>query len=170
MSTRLGAVNVRRSLAAAALALGVPALSSCSVSFDAQTDAVYNAAVGVDDRSGSVDVLNALVVSGTEGSGTVVATFVNNDSQNDDSLKGVAGAGEDSSLQVTPGGSTDIIAGGLLSLAEEGEVEVRGERVVPGNFVEITFSFDRGEPVTVKAPVVTADDPTYADIPVPSGS
>jgi hypothetical protein len=69
-TTTLGAVNVRRRLATAALLLAVPALSSCSVSFGAQTDQVYNPSAGVDDRSGSVDVLNALVVSGAAGSGT----------------------------------------------------------------------------------------------------
>jgi len=66
-------VNVRRSIASAAVLLTVPALSACGVSFGAQTDQVYNPSVGVDDRSGAVDVLNALVVSGANGSGTVVA-------------------------------------------------------------------------------------------------
>jgi hypothetical protein len=170
VSTRLGAVNVRRRIAAAVLALGAPALTACTVNFDEQTDAVYNPAAGVDDRSGSVDVLNALVVSGSDGSGAVVASLVNNDRQNEDSLKGVAGAGKDAPLQVTPGGSTTIPAGGLLNLAKDGQVQVRGERVVPGNFLELTFTFDRGEPVTVMTPVVPADNPAYGDVQVPSGS
>ena len=71
-------MNVRRSIAAAALLLAVPALSACGVSFGAPTDQVYNPSVGVDDQSGQVDVLNALIVSGSNGSGTVVATLVNN--------------------------------------------------------------------------------------------
>ena len=65
----------------------------------AQTDQVYNPAAGVDDRSGSVDVLNALVVSGSDGSGTVIASLVNNDQTHSDSLRSVAGAGADSSLR-----------------------------------------------------------------------
>ena len=79
MTTRLPHVNVRRSLAVAALVLTAPVLSSCGVGFGAQTDQVYNPAAGVDVHSGSVDVLNALIVSGTDGSGTVIATLVNND-------------------------------------------------------------------------------------------
>lgn len=170
MSTTLSAVNVRRSLAAAALVLAAPALSSCGVNFGAQTNQVYNPSAGVDERSGSVDVLNALIVSGTDGSGTVIASLVNNDQVQADSLRRVSGAGSDSSVKVTPGGETAIPASGLLNLATDGQITARGERVVPGNFVEITFSFDRGMPATVKVPVVSADNPTYSEVPSPSSS
>jgi len=170
VSTTLSAVNVRRSFAAAALVLTAPALCSCGGSFDAQTNKVYNPSAGVDERSGSVDVLNALIVSGTDGSGTVIASLVNNDRGRDDTLRGVSGAGTDSSVKVTPGGETAIPAGGLLNLATDGTITARGERVTPGNFVEITFSFDRGQPATLKVPVVSADNPAYSDVPSPSSS
>lgn len=161
-------MNVRRSIAAAAVLLAAPALSSCGVSFGAQTDQVYNPSVGVDDRSGQVDVLNALIVSGTDGSGTVVATLVNNDQQTDDTLKGVSGAGKDAGMTVRPGGDTTIPAGGLLNLATKGAVTIRGQRVVPGNFVTITFSFDRAQSVTLDVPVVSHSNPDYAGVKVPS--
>jgi len=161
-------VNVRRSIAAAAVLLAAPALSSCGVSFGAQTDQVYNPSVGVDDRSGQVDVLNALIVSGTNGSGTVVATLVNNDQQTDDTLKGVSGAGKDAGMTVKPGGDTTIPAGGLLNLATKGAVTIHGQRVVPGNFVTITFSFDRAQSVTLDVPVVSHSNPDYAGVKVPS--
>ena len=77
-------MNVRRSIAVAAAVVAAPVMSSCGVNFDAQTDQVYNPAVGVNDRSGSVDVLNALIVSKAPGSGTVVATLVNNDEERAD--------------------------------------------------------------------------------------
>lgn len=161
-------MNVRRSIAAAVVVLAAPVLSSCGVTFGAQTDQVYNPSVGVDDRSGSVDVLNALVVSGTDGSGTVVATLVNNDQQNADTLRGVSGAGPDANLTIKPGGATAIPADGLLNLARDGRITVRGKRVVPGNFVKITFSFDRGQAVTLDAPVVSSSNPAYKDVKVPS--
>ena len=161
-------MNVRRSIAAAAVLLAAPALSSCGVSFGAQTDQVYNPSVGVDDRSGQVDVLNALIVSGTNGSGAVVATLVNNDQQTDDTLKGVSGAGKDAGMTVKPGGDTTIPAGGLLNLATKGAVTIRGQRVVPGNFVTITFSFDRAQSVTLDVPVVSHSNPDYAGVKVPS--
>ncbi len=162
------AVNLRRSVAVAALVLAAPALSSCGVNFGAQTDQVYNPSAGVDDRSGTVDVLNALVVSGTDGSGTVIATLVNNDQTHADKLTGVAGAGRDASLKVTPGGATDIPADGMLNLATDGHIYVRGSQVVPGNLARITFSFERGKPITVDAPIVSADDPIYSGVKVPS--
>ena len=170
MTTTVSAVNVRRSLAAAAVVLAAPVLSSCGTNFNAQTDQVYNPAVGVDARSGSVDVLNALVVSGSNGSGALIATLVNNDQTQPDKLVKVAGSGRDQALQVTLGGPKEIKPGGLVNLATEGPIAVRGERVAPGNFVEITFSFDRGSAITLKAPVVNADNPMYADVKVPGAS
>lgn len=167
MSTTLIAVNVRRRLALAVLPLAVTALSSCSVSFDAQTDQVYNPSTGVDDRSGQVDVLNALVVSGEPGSGAVIATLVNNDEEQADSLEGVAGSGPDASVKVTPGGATDIANGGLLNLATDGQIAVRGEQVEAGAMVTLTFTFARAEAITVDAPVVT-DTAEYADVTLPT--
>ncbi len=157
-------------MAAAVLVVAAPLLSSCGINFGAQTDQVYNPSAGVDDRSGTVDVLNALVVSGSEGSGTVIASLVNNEQGRDDTLRGVAGAGADSSLQVTVGGDTTIPAGGLLNLATTGSITARGDRIKPGYFVEITFSFARGQAITLQAPVVSADDPVYRDVKVPSSS
>jgi hypothetical protein len=98
----------------------------------------------------------------------VVATLVNNDQQTADTLKGVSGAGKDSSLSVKPGGDTTIPAGGLLNLATQGNITARGKRIVPGNVVEITFSFDRAEAITVGVPVVSSSNPDYAGVKVPT--
>jgi hypothetical protein len=160
-------VNARRAVAAAVLLLGAPLMTACGLNFDEQTDQVYNPAAGVDDRSGSVDVLNALIVSGTDGSGTIVASLVNKDQVNDDTLRGITGAGADADLKVTHSGATTIPAGGMLNLATQAQIDARGSRVNPGNFVKIKFTFDRGQAITVDAPVVSADDPTYKDIKVP---
>lgn len=167
MSTTLSAVNVRRSLAAVALLLAVPALSSCSGNFAAQTDQVYNPAVGVDDRSGAVDVLNALIVSSADGSGTVIATLVSNDDRpGSDTLRGVAGSGSDSSLKVTPGGATAISSGGMLNLAAKGKIFITGARVVPGNFVTITFSFAKAKSIQIQVPVVKTSS-EYSGVTLP---
>jgi hypothetical protein len=166
--TTLGAVIARRSLAAAVLVLAAPVLTSCGGNFNQQTNQIYNPAEGVDDRSGQVDVLNALVVSTEKGSGTVVATFVNNDQDRGDSLKSIAGAGQDADLKVTPGGPTAIAPGGLLNLAERGRNFVEGERVQAGYFVEVTFTFDNAGAVTVKVPVVNGAEPEYTSIPQPT--
>ncbi len=126
-------MNVRRSIAkatvvltAAALSLG---LSSCSMrGFDEPTDQVYNPAVGVNNQDSDVDVLNAVIVSGSDGSGTLVATLVNNDQENDDTLTGI-NAGGDDQVSVTAPSKTTIEAGSLLSLVDEGGAKVTGDAV-----------------------------------------
>lgn len=153
---------LRRSIAVIALAL-TPVLSSCG--FDQPTDRVYTPGVGVNERSGSVDVLNALVVSGSDGSGTLVASLSNNDSAEADRLTEVAGSGEDAGLQVK-GRAVDVEAGSIVSLPDDGEFSVRGDAVTTGAFLELTFRFERGDAVTVEVPVVDRRGP-YTDIPVP---
>ncbi len=162
-------MNVRRSIAAAALVLAAPVLASCG--FSEQTDQVYNAAAGVDDRSGSVDVLNALVVSGVDGSGTVVASLVNGDQQHADRLTGIT-SGDPGRQDVTasgPSGGTAIPAGGAVNLSDKGQWHVSGKPVLAGQFVKLTFTFDRGGQVTLDVPVMLASDPMYRDVPLPKG-
>ena len=161
-------MNVRRSIAqatvvisAAALSLG---LSSCGRGFDQPTDQVYNPAVGVNDQDSDVDVLNAVIVSGSDGSGTLVASLVNNDQENDDELTGISAGGDDQA-QVTAPSTTTIEAGSLLSLLDEGGAKVEGESVKPGAFITLTFTFERAESVTVDVPVVEPGEGPSADVP-----
>lgn len=158
-------VTLRRTIAAAAVLLTAPALSACG--FNEPTDQIYTPAVGVNERGGSVDVLNAVIVSGAEGSGTLVTSLVNNDLENDDALVEVAGSGNDANITVQGGGSIDIPAGELVQVAEEGDITFEGEQVQAGFFVELTFRFEGAQAVTLKAPVVEREGP-YAEIPVPS--
>jgi len=158
--------SLRRSIAAAAVVL-VPVLSACG--FDQPTDRVYTPGVGVNERSGEVDVLNALVVSGTDGSGALVATLANNDQTEPDALTQVSGAGEDSAVRVALDGPVQLGAGTSLSLTDETEVFVEGERITPGAFVQLSFTFQNAEAVTLEVPVVARRGP-YSDIPVPSAA
>lgn len=160
-------VTLRRSIVAAAVVLAVPVLSSCGTNFNAPTDQVYQPAVGTNDRSGSVDILNALIVSGADGSGTLVAGLVNNDVENDDALVGVEGSGPDTGLQVEiERGQVPVSRDGLTQLAEEAGVTVRGEAIKAGYIVELTFNFERGDSVTLEVPVQARTGP-YAEISVP---
>jgi hypothetical protein len=162
-------VNVRRSIAKATVVIATAALSlglsSCGRGFDQPTDQVYNPAVGVNNQDSDVDVLNAVIVSGSDGSGTLVASLVNNDQENDDTLTGISAGGDDQA-DVTPPSETSIDAGSLLSLADEGGAQVEGESVKAGSFVTLTFSFERAESVTLDVPVVEHGEGPYADVPV----
>src|ERR1700752_1769155 len=58
-----------------AFLLAVLGLSACG--FNYATDREYTPAAGLNYKSGTVDVLNALIVSSEEGSGTFIASLSN---------------------------------------------------------------------------------------------
>jgi hypothetical protein len=155
------------------VALGAaPALAACSFgtsNFDAQTNQFYTPAEGVNERTGGVDVLNALVVADEAGRGRFIAGLVNNSELTDDALTQVQGAGDDGDVQGSLGTPIDVVRDGFVNLADEGSepVVLEGEQIVPGRFVEVTLTFQEADEVTVEIPVVTAED-DYADIEVPS--
>ena len=151
----------QRRVAIAALLLA-PLLTACG--FSAQTDQVYQAAVGVNDRSGEVDLLNALIVSGEDGSGTFAGTLVNKSTTEDDRLDSVTGPG------ITAARRTVVVpAEGVARLAESGVITLRGDAIKPGAFVELTFAFNNGQSTTVRVPVVEAAG-DYADVPLPGSA
>ncbi len=156
-------IALRRRVTVAAVAFAVPVLASCG--FDAPTDQMYTPGVGVNVRTGTVDVLHAAVVSDTDGSGTVIAALVNNNQENADRLVEVAGAEDDASITVESGGGADLDAGGAYQLADEGEITVTGGQVQAGRFVTLTFTFERGASVTSPVPVV-ARSGDFAEVPV----
>jgi hypothetical protein len=140
--------STRRRLAAVAMVLLVPALAGCG--FNEQTDQVYQPGVGVNDRSGSVDVLGAVVVSSLNGEGTFVASLVNKDSSNEDSLVSMTGDGLD--VQLTA--PVKVPAGNLVNLADSGAVSITGDTVQPGKFARLTLTFESGQKTELNAPVV----------------
>lgn len=164
----------RRRAAVAALLL-LPALASCGVSFDAQTDEVYNPAQGVNNRKGTVDVLNALIVSGTDGTGRLIAGLAN-EVDADDKLTGVTGGDSSQGLQITVGqGETTIPGQGFLQLADDEApmIEVIGDPAVvkPGQFLRVVLSFENGEAAELNVPVVApGEDFAYVELPTGGAS
>lgn len=150
-----------RRVAIAALLLA-PLLTACG--FSAQTDQVYQAAVGTNYRSGEVDILNALIVSGQDGSGTFAGTLANKNTTEDDRLDSVTGSGI-----VAARRTVDVPAGGVALLADSGVITLQGDAIKPGAFVTLTFAFHNGDTTTFAVPVVEAAG-DYADVPLPSPS
>jgi hypothetical protein len=140
-----------RLLSAAALVLAGGSLVGCSLAMP--TDAVYNQAAGTNNRDSRVDVLNAAIVSTENGSGTLVATLVNNDTETDDQLTGVEGVGDSAGLvaQVQP---VDVPAGGMAVLADGEGIPISGAVIKRGDFIELELTFANAEPVTLEVPVV----------------
>lgn len=151
--------RIARATAAGALVLTTPLLSACGMSF--ATDAVYTPAPGANDRDGRVDVLNALIVATENGSGTFVATLVNNEvsaleggrlSDVTDRLTSLRGAGESTlTAQLEP---VEIPGGGMARLADGSGIPVEGSDIQLGHFVEVELTFANAEPVRIEVPVV----------------
>jgi len=136
-------------LAAGALLLAAP-LSSCG--FDNATERVYTPAAGANDRDGSVDVLNAVIVSAEEGSGTFVATFVNNDQAEDGVVEALTPDDDTAQFDFSP---VTITPGGLVNLAADDQegVPVEGE-IAAGGMVPLTVEVSGGQVLRMTVPVV----------------
>ena len=154
----------RRAAIVAALLLA-PTLAACG--FSAQTDQVYQAAAGVNDRSGVVEILNAQIVSATDGTGTFIAALDNNASTAD-KLVSVDGTGVTTTTK-----GVDIPADGVANLAQPAavgnpvQVQVDGAAVQAGKWVRLTFVFASGQSTQVLVPIVS-DSADYTGVPLPT--
>lgn len=159
----------QRRLAVAAVLLA-PALGACG--FNVQTDQVYQAAVGVNDRSGSVDILNAVIVTAKDGSGTFAGTLVNN-TGTAAQLREVTGEGITAAFAA--GKPVEVEGFGFNNLGAAGEtvppvkLGLSGptEAIVPGTFVELTFTFASGQETSLQVPVVGVNE-DYESVPLPA--
>jgi hypothetical protein len=156
----------RPRLAAAFLVILVPALGACG--FNYQTDQVYQPSVGVNNRQGVVDVLGAVVVSGTAGSGTFVASLDNKSQTKSETLTGITGA---DGVEVTLVKQVEVPPGQLVNLADMGVASVKGESIQAGGFARLTLQFENGQSAQVNAPIVAPEN-QYSEIApaIPSSS
>ena len=135
-----------------ALVAALPALSACSASGrDAATSQVNQIVMGTDNRDFEVDVLNAVIVAKADGSGTFIATLVNNSSQTDNSMTALAG---DQGLDVSTFSAISIPVRGLVNLADNGSgIVVTGDFKL-GQYVPLTVTLGDGTAIPVNTPVV----------------
>lgn len=149
----------RRSLrlAAGALVLALPLLGSCG--FDKATDTVYTPAAGVNDREQDIKVLSAVVVSAQPGSGTFIATLTNDtdDGEEPATFEELAGSGDWTDLQIGEFEPIEVPVRDFVNLADGGGVPVTGD-FEPGDFIDLTLSFDNGQSTNLEMPVVFACD------------
>ena len=143
-------MHLRRTIALMTGAIALSALTSCG--FNYATDRPYTPANGVNEQGGSVDVINAVIVSSEEGSGTFVATLSNNENGESATFDGLEASGE-SDLQAEEFEAIEIPPGGMVNLADEGAIPVTGS-FAAGDFVEASLSFG-GEVVDMDIHVVT---------------
>ncbi|MBD3924797.1 hypothetical protein IEZ26_09225 [Nocardioides cavernae] len=142
--------------AAAVIALAAP-LTSCGFSY--ATERTYTPAGGANNREGVVDVLSAVVVSGTKGSGTFIASFSNNDGAEEQSVTAISGvSGSDgATIQAAEFEPVMVPADGLVNLAEPpADIVLTGE-FTAGDVVPLAVDFGNGERIPLNVPVVAND-------------
>ncbi|MGH3414225.1 MAG: hypothetical protein ACRDPH_14215 [Marmoricola sp.] len=150
---------VGRLLAAASLLLLVPLLAACG--FNAQTDALYQAAAGTNNRSQPVYVLNSVVVTSKNGSGTWAGSLVNTNQRRADALVGMTGWSGGSQIRVG--------AGQLVNLGKSGKVTLKGAKIKPGAFIPLTLHFASGQTTHLLTPVLPyGPHGQYSAVPQPS--
>ncbi|MFL6106894.1 MAG: hypothetical protein ACJ72L_08010 [Marmoricola sp.] len=156
---------IKRRVAIAAALFLAPTVAGCG--FGAQTDKIYQAASGVNDRSGVVEILDAQIVSATDGSGTFIAALDNN-ADKADKLVSVTGDG----ITATSTGVV-IPADGVANLALPAakgnpvQVQVDGTGVQAGKWVRLTFTFANGQSSEVLIPIV-GNSEDYTGVPLPT--
>jgi len=145
-------MQLRRSLAlvSGALLLTAP-LAACGSA--PATNRVNTITPGTSDRDGTVDVLNAVIVSAEQGSGVLITTLVNNDNDEGASLDSVAA--DDETVQVGEFSAISIDPNGFVNLAAEGQegIPVEGE-LAAGDVVPLTLQLSGGQVVQLNVPVV----------------
>lgn len=150
----------RLALATAAALLAVPALSSCG--FNYATDRPYTPANGANNHDADVDVLSAVIVSGQEGAGTFVASFVNpTDTAIEFTSLDPDLSQRFSAPEVTP---VAVPPQGLVNLAIDGGVPIQGD-FAAGNYVPLVVGFSDGTKSVLQVPVVP-DDGDFAGLDI----
>jgi len=163
---------VRRAVATAVVVIATAALSGCGSSFNAQTDQIYQPAVGSNNRESQVYVLNALVVTGGT-NGALVAGLLN-EADTDDVLTGVtakANNGNDLTATIV-GDQVPLPSRSLVRLSQDAAVAISGTDAAElgaGGSISVTFTFQNADPVTLDAPIEAREGP-YADVPLPTPS
>lgn len=168
--------RLARAGAAAILAATLTLAAGCG--FDVQTNQPYTPAEGINANVGSrsepVGVRNLLIVSKEPGKGFVSASLT---ATKNDTLQRITGrayladGSAGTPLTATLPGPVTLSPGTLTVLTSERLIEVTGTDLRAGLEAELTLTFATAGEVTVRVPVVSADDPQFATIsPSPSAS
>jgi hypothetical protein len=150
------------------LAVAVFSLTACSSGSGTAASEPYPAD-GVNAQSGSIRILNALVVEPAQGGdGVLLMTVVNDGSQPEVLTSLTTSTG---TIEYT--GSKQIAAGQAVhfGVASDPSVTIRGLTTKPGGLIPIRFDLARTEPINLLMPALpaTAYYSTITPQPTPSG-
>lgn len=146
--------RTRFALAAGALVLAVPGVASCG--FNYATDRENTIANGTSNKDGVVDVLNAVIVSSADGSGTFIATLSNNSPTDTVTMESLS-FGSNSTTEVASFTPVEVKPMDVVNLADGQGIKVSGD-FKAGDFLRVTVGFDNGESAALNVHVVLDDD------------
>lgn len=151
---------IRRRIAAL---LALPALALLTIGCGEvreQTQAWREPPHGTSASAGDIEIRNALIVTNTEGSATVYASFAN-DADDADALTSLI-VGE---TEVSPdGGEIELPAGEVTSVSpDDARVDLPDFDVRPGRLVDLQFVFADAPRTTVRA-IVQPNEGFYAHV------
>jgi copper(I)-binding protein len=147
----------RRRLTAVSLtAIAGLSLTACGTSFGAQTNQVYQPAVGTNVR-GQVESHNTLLVANRDGSATLSAAVVSN-LKTEQTLTGVTVTDQQGKALTVrkPKAALTLPSRALTTIGGEDpdSVFIVAEGAEPGDYVDVTYTFSDSSELVVDAPVV----------------
>lgn len=153
-----------RTLTTALVAVAFTA--GCGTGFGAQTQQIYNPAVGVTVRTGDVYVLNALFVANTDSTATLSVSLLDRSGEGDQLVSVEVTTGEGEPIEVTQKVQPfELCAGQLAVLGSNAVVTIAGDNFAAGDTVELALAFRDAEPVRAHVPVVArGDSGTYDSV------
>ena len=116
----------------------------------------YTPANGVNNQHGDVDVLNAVIVSSEDGSGTFVATLSTTPPTRRSRSTSLS-FGSNSTVEVAPFDPIEVPAARPRQPRRRPGHQGRPGDFAAGDFVELSLAFGNGETADMDVPVVAAD-------------
>jgi len=136
-------------LLAATAALGLGGCSGTGV--DAQTNAPYQAGVGANVHSGTIQLYNALAVDNGDGTLTLSAAVLNTTTKPVKLVDVETGPEPEGAV----GGWPLIVgAGQLKDIGKSGTVIIESKKLTAGEYVKVKLTFSGKNSVSVDAPIV----------------
>ncbi len=174
--TQPSRARATRTLVATLLSALLLLVSACGM--DAQTSQPYTPAEGVNADVGpanqAVQVRNLMILSREDGTGYLSASLI---AQERDAMTGVAGypftldQTQGTPFTVTLPNPVGLSENALVVLTDRELIELKSPELVVGADAELTLTFSTAGELTIRVPVVDADQPDYATItpsPMPS--
>jgi copper(I)-binding protein len=141
------------------------AVAGCSAGFDATSVQPYAPSDGVLAERGDIKIQNALVVSSSAGTVGVVSAAVANTGKQKDTLTGITSP--DGTVDFTGKGNLPPNGALVLGADTNPSATLSGMTRLPGETIRLTFTFRRGEAITLETVVVPATG-DYASVTPPA--